>query len=230
VEQGDRVAEEGAVERERPLLAEGGGEARLHLAPLRRAREEHEDRARGCVLHADIIASPAGYNRAMIPAPKTAGVLLAGGQSRRMGREKPLQTVGGLPLVERAAKAMAACVDELLLVTNRPDLYDFLRLPIVEDVIPGRGPLGGLHAAHQRLKDTRALVVASDAFTQEVKKVKLFGLTLSTAQPAALHASVLERRAGLAKTQGASVVLEASLRSAAHAWDTYGLRFKIGKR
>lgn len=74
------------------------------------------------------------------------------------------------------------------------------------------------------------LVVASDAFTQEVKKVKLFGLTLSTAQPAALHASVLERRAGLAKTQGASVVLEASLRSAAHAWDTYGLRFKIGKR
>jgi uncharacterized protein DUF1877 len=75
-----------------------------------------------------------------------------------------------------------------------------------------------------------ALVVASDAFTQEVKKVKLFGLSLSKATPAALHASVLERRALLVKSHGAPVVLESSLRSAAHAWDSYGLKFRIGRR
>ena len=75
-----------------------------------------------------------------------------------------------------------------------------------------------------------ALVVASDAFTQEVKKVKLFGLSLSKGKPAALHASVLERRALLAKSHGAPVVLESSLRSAAHAWDSYGLKFRIGRR
>jgi hypothetical protein len=74
------------------------------------------------------------------------------------------------------------------------------------------------------------LVVASDAFTQEVKKVKLFGLSLSTATPADLHASVLERRASLAKSHGAPVLLESSLRAAAHAWDTYGLKFRIGRR
>src|SRR5262249_6441720 len=51
---------------------------------------------------------------------------------------------------------------EMLLVTNRPDLYEFLELPIVEDVLAGRGPLGGFHAAHGKLGATRALVVASD--------------------------------------------------------------------
>lgn len=79
-----------------------------------------------------------------------------------MGREKPLQTVGGVPLVERVAAAVRTCVDEMLLITNRPDLYEFLDLPIIEDVMTGRGPLGGLHAAHRKLGATRALVVASD--------------------------------------------------------------------
>ena len=79
-----------------------------------------------------------------------------------MGREKPLQTVGGVTLVERAAAALRGCVDEMLLVTNRPDLYEFLQLTIVEDAVPNRGPLGGLHAAHRKLGATRALVVASD--------------------------------------------------------------------
>jgi molybdopterin-guanine dinucleotide biosynthesis protein A len=79
-----------------------------------------------------------------------------------MGREKPLQTVGGVPLVERAAAAVRTCVDEMLLVTNRPELYEFLDMPIVEDVVVGRGPLGGLLAAHRKLGATRALVVASD--------------------------------------------------------------------
>jgi molybdopterin-guanine dinucleotide biosynthesis protein A len=49
-----------------------------------------------------------------------------------------------------------------LLVTNRPDLYEFLQITIVEDVVPNRGPLGGLQAAHRKLGATRALVVASD--------------------------------------------------------------------
>ena len=75
-----------------------------------------------------------------------------------------------------------------------------------------------------------ALVVASDAFTQEVKKVKVFGLSLSKGTPADLHASVLERRPALAKSHGAPVVLESSRRSAAHAWDTYGLKSRVGRR
>jgi len=75
-----------------------------------------------------------------------------------------------------------------------------------------------------------ALVVASDAFTQEVENVKLFGLSLSKGTPADLHASVLERRPALAKSHGAPVVLESSRRSAAHAWDTYGLKSRVGRR
>jgi len=79
-----------------------------------------------------------------------------------MGREKPLQTVGGITLAERAATALRASVDDVLLVTNRPELYAFLGLETLVDIIPGRGPLSGLHAAHQRLGGKAALVVAAD--------------------------------------------------------------------
>jgi molybdopterin-guanine dinucleotide biosynthesis protein A len=79
-----------------------------------------------------------------------------------MGREKPLQTVGGVTLIERAAAALGACVENVLLVTNRPDLYGFLDLPIVEDLVAGRGPLSGLAAAASKLRGERALVVAAD--------------------------------------------------------------------
>ena len=75
-----------------------------------------------------------------------------------------------------------------------------------------------------------ALVVASDAFTQELAKRKLFGLSLAKAGPAELHASVAERRGELAKRHGAPVVLESSLRSAIHAWDTYRVKSRTGRR
>jgi len=75
-----------------------------------------------------------------------------------------------------------------------------------------------------------ALVVASDAFTQEIRKVELFGATLSRANPATLHASVLERRAPLGRSHGAPVVLEPNLAAAAGVWDSYGAKYQIGPR
>ena len=75
-----------------------------------------------------------------------------------------------------------------------------------------------------------ALVVASDAFTQEIKKTKLFGLSLSKSTPAALHASVLERRVALSRSHGGPVILQPNLAAAAAVWDMYGAKSRIGWR
>lgn len=75
-----------------------------------------------------------------------------------------------------------------------------------------------------------ALVAASDAFVMEIKKVKLFAASLSGAKPAALHASVLERRPQLAKKHGAPVALPPTLAAAVGVWASYGAKFQIGPR
>ena len=79
-----------------------------------------------------------------------------------MGCEKPLLAVGGIPLVVRVARAVAPCVAELFVVTNHPDLYEFLGKPMIPDTWPGRGPLGGLHAALKATRGPAALIVAGD--------------------------------------------------------------------
>ena len=74
---------------------------------------------------------------------RVTGVIQAGGRSTRMGGEpKALMTVGGQPIIERVMRAVAPAVDDLLIVTNTPDLYAFLGLPMIPDALPDHGSLG----------------------------------------------------------------------------------------
>ncbi|WP_300157241.1 molybdenum cofactor guanylyltransferase [Solidesulfovibrio sp.] len=77
-----------------------------------------------------------------------APVLLAGGKSARMGRDKSFVPLAGRPMIEVVAGRIAAIFGEKpLLVADRPDRYSHLDLPVVVDVYRERGPLGGIHAA-----------------------------------------------------------------------------------
>ncbi|MFZ5814656.1 MAG: molybdenum cofactor guanylyltransferase [Bacillota bacterium] len=82
----------------------------------------------------------------MEPRMKACGVILAGGQSSRMGQNKALLEIGGQPLIRRLAGRMTAWFEQVVIVTNTPETYAFLGLPLVGDRVPGLGPLGGLEA------------------------------------------------------------------------------------
>lgn len=76
-----------------------------------------------------------------------AGVLLAGGQARRMGGgDKGLLTLGGRPLLEHVIDRARPQVSSLILNTNSdPSPYAGYGLPVVADVIDGyAGPLAGI--------------------------------------------------------------------------------------
>jgi molybdopterin-guanine dinucleotide biosynthesis protein A len=79
-----------------------------------------------------------------------------------MGCEKPLVQVGGQSLIERVVDAISPVVDRVVVVTNRPELYDGLGLPTLADSYVGRGPLAGIHAALKHLACDAALIVACD--------------------------------------------------------------------
>ena len=73
------------------------------------------------------------------------GFVLAGGRSKRMGRDKALLQYGGRPLIAHAVDLLKAAGVEPRIVGTRPDLAAYA--PIVEDLHPGCGPLGGIEAA-----------------------------------------------------------------------------------
>jgi molybdopterin-guanine dinucleotide biosynthesis protein A len=89
-------------------------------------------------------------------------VVQAGGQSSRMGEDKALKPFLGRPLIERVIERLQPVADELLITTNQPEAYAFLSLPLVTDIRPGRGPLGGLYTALVSARNAAVAVVACD--------------------------------------------------------------------
>ena len=73
--------------------------------------------------------------------------LLAGGKSSRMGTDKSFVQVLGRPLIEDILAQVAGLGTETLIVTNRPDDYRYLGLPLFSDVLPDKGALGGIYTA-----------------------------------------------------------------------------------
>src|SRR3990172_5803327 len=94
---------------------------------------------------------------------RITGVIQAGGGSTRMGgRPKALLDVGGRRIIERVLDAVTPSVGEVLLVTNTPDLYAFLGLPMVADVYPDHGSLGGIYSGLKAATGDAAFTVACD--------------------------------------------------------------------
>jgi molybdopterin-guanine dinucleotide biosynthesis protein A len=91
------------------------------------------------------------------------GVIQAGGKSTRMGGDpKALMELGGRRIVERVLDVVRQVTERVLLVTNTPDLYAFLGLPMVPDVFPDGGSLGGIYSGLRAAPGDAAFTVACD--------------------------------------------------------------------
>src|SRR5262245_18096218 len=90
------------------------------------------------------------------------GIVLAGGASRSMGREKASVELGGTPLIKRVVNALRDVCNEILIVANDTERFEPLGLPIIPDVIPDRGSLGGLYSGLLAARNDWTLAVACD--------------------------------------------------------------------
>ena len=91
-----------------------------------------------------------------------AVAILAGGQSRRMGRNKALLPLGDRPLIAHIVSVAQSLAEEVLVVTRTPDSYAFLDVPLVTDRYPDVGPLAGVHAALAAASRPWVIVLACD--------------------------------------------------------------------
>ena len=88
------------------------------------------------------------------------GVILACGESTRMGRNKAFIEIEGERIIDRIVSLFKEIFDHTLLITNSPLDYLDLNVRLITDIIPGKGSLGGIYTAFFSLPPQRLFLWA----------------------------------------------------------------------
>lgn len=95
-----------------------------------------------------------------------SGIVLAGGLSRRLGRDKAVEPIGGEPLIARCIGRLSAVADEIIVVVNCIERGEQLLLPpacrVAVDVYADSGSLGGIFSGVSAMGNEWGVVVACD--------------------------------------------------------------------
>ncbi|MGH2769654.1 MAG: molybdenum cofactor guanylyltransferase [Actinomycetota bacterium] len=105
---------------------------------------------------------PAGEPPAPGAPPEALGAVLAGGESRRMGRPKAHVLWEGHPLVVHVARLLETVVAEVIVVTKRPVELAGMGLTVVSDRMSVQTPLAGIATALHAAAGRPAVIVACD--------------------------------------------------------------------
>jgi molybdopterin-guanine dinucleotide biosynthesis protein A len=98
----------------------------------------------------------------MTDGVSTAGFILAGGESSRMGVDKGLLEIAGVPMIARAARLVESALGSPVVLVGTPEKYRGLGLRAIADDWPGCGPLGGIATALRASDAEWNLIVACD--------------------------------------------------------------------
>ena len=95
-----------------------------------------------------------------------SGIVLAGGMSSRLGRDKAVELIGDEPLIARVIGRLSRVSEEIVVVVNEIERASALPLPesarVVVDTHPGKGPLGGIFTGLSAVDGDWGIVVACD--------------------------------------------------------------------
>jgi molybdopterin-guanine dinucleotide biosynthesis protein A len=90
------------------------------------------------------------------------GIVLSGGENKRMGKDKAFLRVAGMPIIEHILRALQSTVERIIIVTNSPEAYASYDADVVTDVFDKRGPLTGIYSGLHHSRDEYNIVVACD--------------------------------------------------------------------
>ncbi len=97
---------------------------------------------------------------------RPSAIVLAGGMSRRLGRNKAIELVGGQPLLHRVLSRVAQIASDTVVVLASQSQAEDLSLPLgvntALDIYPGKGSLGGIYTGLSAVRNQWALVVSCD--------------------------------------------------------------------
>ena len=95
-----------------------------------------------------------------------SAIVLAGGMSRRLGRDKAIEPLDGRPLITRVIGRLAHLTQETVVVVNDDERASVLPLPdsakVAVDAYPDKGSLGGIFTGLSAAEAGWGIVVACD--------------------------------------------------------------------
>jgi len=100
------------------------------------------------------------------------GVILTGGKSSRMGTDKALLKLGDESIIERMTTLMKSIFNEVFIVTNTPDDYRYLSVPLYEDIYKHKGPLSGIHSGLVHSSTNKNFFISCDLPLVSVELIK----------------------------------------------------------
>jgi len=96
------------------------------------------------------------------PKLKATGILLAGGKSSRMKKEKAFLEINGRTLAERSLEVLQTVFSEVIISSNKPEGFAHFDVPIIQDEVLDRGPLEGLYQGLKAAAYDEVFFVACD--------------------------------------------------------------------
>ena len=93
---------------------------------------------------------------------RATAIVLAGGDSRRMGRDKTMLPVGGQPMIKHVYEQLRPYFAEMLISSNNTALHDFLGARVVTDDAAGKGPIMGIISGLRASANNINFVIACD--------------------------------------------------------------------
>ncbi|MCC7429530.1 molybdenum cofactor guanylyltransferase [bacterium] len=109
------------------------------------------------------------------------GFILSGGKSSRFGQDKGTFKINEKTFVEHSINLLRNFTQKITVLTNQPEKYEFLKLPLLEDKIKNCGPIGGLFAALSETKSEWNFFLPCDVpfLEKEILKTLLKNLDTS---------------------------------------------------
>lgn len=98
----------------------------------------------------------------MLDKGEITGIVLAGGKSSRMGKDKAMCNFRDKPLVEYAIEALEPFCGEILLSTNLTGGYEKYGFALVNDDLKEIGPMGGIYSCLKKSKTKHNFVLSCD--------------------------------------------------------------------
>ena len=99
-------------------------------------------------------------------------IILAGGESSRMGQDKGLMLLDGKPMIQHIIEAVESIVDDIIIIAHHNG-YESFGYPVYQDLIKNKGPLGGIYTGLHYSSSKKNIVLSCDVPLLTKKLIQL---------------------------------------------------------
>lgn len=90
------------------------------------------------------------------------GIILSGGKSTRMGQNKSFLKLGNKFIIDIVIDLMKPLFNDVLIITNEPELYSYISLKVYEDIYKEIGPIAGIHSGLSNSYTKKNFIISCD--------------------------------------------------------------------